>query len=314
MRWRVAATSRVCDVATTSPELARALVDLIQRAGLPYAVLHQEDELASGIVTSDIDMIAGVEISRFVRDLALVSPPAGLFLVMLWPYDVGCATSLWMDQLGQQSVQLDLSCDPAGRSTYGLRTDLALQRCVRGSRWTRLDPIHEWAYLASKRAYKGDAQARDALLQRGKHLGVGRRDLETVLSRAAARRARSFLVGGVQHRPRAWARATPWNLGRLARRLLSPIGHVVGFSEDLSSEQLFRLASAYERMLPRVRVATASPSEAVRCEWDRRHPCLTLLSARSPTTRPDVWISGELLQPQIREAMTETVMARMGAR
>src|SRR4051794_3721035 len=87
-----------------------ALVDTLAGLGVPFVVLHREDEIAAGIVRSDVD-IAVIDDS-FAVTAALVASAraAGLRCICVWPYDVATTTTFWLDSSGR-GVQLDIAGD-----------------------------------------------------------------------------------------------------------------------------------------------------------------------------------------------------------
>lgn len=152
-------------MATNDATTAQAAVDVLDLSGIPYALLHGESDLAAGLVSSDIDIVVGTATRRAARILASGLHDLGLMLCLVWWYDIGCLTQIYVNSCGTASVQLDFSYSPRGRNRLGLRTDRALMTRVRGERWWRIDERSTVEYLISKRAAKGDVAAVERLLR-----------------------------------------------------------------------------------------------------------------------------------------------------
>jgi len=226
-------------VATTNPVGAALLLDHLTQAGVGFAVTHRESEVAIGEVVSDVDLLVDREPHSALAAMFEAGPPP-LRLVVIWPYDLRSVTTFWLTDDGRSGVQLDFVGDPDGLGRYGFKTDAFLERASAGARWRRLHSSDELAYLARKRAVKGQSSGINASGVLG---DAGPDRTEELVANQTARRALSQSV---------------LRTHRYATRLRSPIGHwveLVGGSEAsvlagaLSSRFRSTLvtAEAYER-------------------------------------------------------------------
>lgn len=164
---------------TTDAALAAVALDALAEAGVPFVVLHGEAEIASGKVTTDVDIAVGWPPDRTVRAIAPALRAAHVHLIVVWSYDPGVLTTFWCDATGERGVELDMLFDPSGRNRYGLRSVPLVSACETGARWPRPDPLDELVYLLRKRQVKGQADRFEALLARARDIGM-----EVVLARA----------------------------------------------------------------------------------------------------------------------------------
>ena len=67
-----------------------------------------------------------------------------------------CWLTYWTRHPVAGGMQLDIMYDPAGHGRYGLRTDRLLRTATAGSRYLKLCPEGEVAYLLQKRLRKQD--------------------------------------------------------------------------------------------------------------------------------------------------------------
>ncbi|MGH8950712.1 MAG: hypothetical protein ACRDX9_04745, partial [Acidimicrobiia bacterium] len=135
-------------MATTSSDAAFEAVAALEEAEVRFAVLHGEGELARREVDSDIDIVSDRPVHELVRASARHWAAAGLYPMIVWPYDVGGTGSVFLaTQDAQQGVQLDLLHDPSGRGRYGARSDRLLSVSRPGSRFTTVAPGEQMAYL-----------------------------------------------------------------------------------------------------------------------------------------------------------------------
>jgi hypothetical protein len=282
-------------VAITRPNLACLLLDTLASTGVPYAVLHGEDRIADGRAESDVDLAVGCPPHQVLRSLAPMLAASGLFLGLVWPYDVCALTSVWLSAPGPDGVQLDLLCDPGGDGKYGVRTDALLQRRIRGRCWWRLDGRTERLYLLSKRVEKRDGPALVRLLD------VDPSDRQALIQLSGLvladwRRLRivRLLDGGPDT-----AGAGPPPRVRLLRaqrmvgRTRDGIGCWLTISGDRSGTAMTALQASFGRVLPRARVLdAAAPMVLLRAQLERRRAGLAI-SRPVPGARPDLALSAD---------------------
>jgi hypothetical protein len=194
-------------VGTTDGRLAVLALDAMTRAGVRFAVLHDEERLALGNVSSDVDLAVDRPGRDVIREALGALHDVGLHPVVLWPYGVDALTVFLATGTASDAVQLDMTYDPDGRGKYGIRTDVALDVSVPGKRFPRLPPDHELLYLVSKRKVKRDPQRLAPLIDRARHRKdtliqtaqafLGRRTaadvIASILDAPAARERRAYV-------------------------------------------------------------------------------------------------------------------------
>jgi len=277
-------------VAITRGNLACLLLDTLASTGVRYAVLHGEDRIADGRAESDVDVAVGAPPHQVVRSLAPLLAASGLSLGLVWPYDVCALTSIWLVPPAPDGVQLDLLCDPDGQGKYGVRTDVLLQRRIRGRCWWRLDGPTERLYLLSKRAEKRDRPGTLRLLD----LGPAHRQALVALSGQVLadwrqRRIVRLLDGG----PDTAGAGPPLRVRllrahRLADRARHGIGCWLTVAGDPSGETAGALHRSFARVLPRARILDVpAPLVLLRAQVERRRAGLAI-SRPVPGGRPDL--------------------------
>jgi hypothetical protein len=142
----------VINSAETINTLMEALEDSVD-----YAVLHREEDLANGLLTSDVDVVSGLPALQTIG--RLTESAAALALVSFYEYDHGAVSSFWVSRDDLSIAQLDVLHDTAGHGHYGLRTSEALRSAQVGVRWRVVCPEARNAYLWSKGVHKGDRRA-----------------------------------------------------------------------------------------------------------------------------------------------------------
>lgn len=229
-------------MATTSGRLALAAVDAVARSGVGFCVLHKEEELAAGHVTSDVDLVVDRPVDEVVAAVTERWRHAGLFPVVVWPYDVGGTGSVFLaDATAADGVQIDLLHDPQGAGRYGVLSRRVLQAVRPGSRFPVAGPEAATAYEVVKRIQKGQPELARALIQ--EHGSAEVADAARGFLRAdMANAVATFTAGG-----EATARRGRPSIARLVRRLRHPVGAWVALTNAGLGPTL---ASRFGRFLP----------------------------------------------------------------
>lgn len=142
-------------MATTDAALAASAVDALDAAGVTFAFLHKEDEVAEGRVRSDLDVLVDVTPAQLLDRVADRWRDAGLWPVLATEYDVAC-TTIWLSTRdAEHGVQLDLTYDRAGRSRFGASTRWLSGADV-GLRWPVVAESCQRVYRARKAAAKAE--------------------------------------------------------------------------------------------------------------------------------------------------------------
>lgn len=303
-------------MATTSSRLANDVLATLSEAGVDLAVLHGEDDLASGDVGSDVDLVVEVPLHESL-DASLLARlgEKGMYPVILWPYDVaGAATVFFTDSDGCDGVQIDTLCDPWARGKFGIRTGALLAHTEPGLAWPRVDPLYSLLYQLRKRQWKRQYERIPPLVDRVGTYPSGRvqaaatemfEDPATVLA----------LAGGAD--PGRLPRETPMyrvrNLVRRAGRVASPIGAWVEFTGARAAEAADLAVDRFARFLP-VTARVDRPANVAAPAWWLRHvapvrwrPGLVAGVAHRPGGPADIEI--EVLEGGVEVAMRDLVRA-----
>lgn len=151
---------------TTDPGIASSALDAIVEAGVGFAVLHREKDIAAGNVSSDLDLV----IDRPPEEALVAAWPAilgaGLHPVVVFPYEVDELTVFLCDRQARGAAQVDLLGDSHGTSLFGLRGHQVIRRAVHGARWPTAHPLDELLYLTRKRQAKNDSERVEELRAR----------------------------------------------------------------------------------------------------------------------------------------------------
>lgn len=307
-------------MATTSPELAAAVLDGLLETGLPFAVLHKERNLAAGQVSSDVDIVTDVSPRILMESAYHVFTRVGLRPIIGWLYDVGALT-VFLITVNFDGVQLDILHDKSGHNRYGIRADVAVRSSVRGERWPRLHPDDELLYLIRKRAIKRDEPSLLELLHKARSVPSGRlqeRAVELMGARAKAD-VLELISGRYNAVTRRRGLGRPVSLTRYAKRLLRPTGFWVEIrgDEERCRGQAVDLAHGLGRVLPVARAFSRPVSHVAQGPWAlqelapvRWRPGVAVTwSASLHWPAPDLSLSGKLTLKELTDRVI-SVMAR----
>jgi hypothetical protein len=240
-------------MATTSPEAAQSAVAAIEEAGVRFAVLHNEEGLARGATSSDVDIVADRSVHDVVQVVGQRWHRVGLHPVVVWPYDVGGTGSIFLSTADAgDGVQLDVLFDTRGRGRYGVHSGMLLDAGLAGERFPTVAPPERLAYLLAKRIYKGELDEA-ARLAKGASAAPDSIALN-VLEPATARDIRDFLKDGSGQ-----PRQSRLGLGRLMSRIRTPIGAWIEVEGQDAKQVAAGLASRFGRFLPHA-VSLPAPS------------------------------------------------------
>jgi len=244
------------------------LLDLLDRSGHPFVVLHREEEVAAGIVSSDVDITVGGNSSAITHDLLVLTHRAApdLHCVGVWGYDNGATASFWTTADGGR-VQLDITgAEATGK--YGFRSTAFLAAAVQGRRWLRLNPDDAVLYELRKRQVKRDSARFELALRVAEASPAAGHRIPAAFTPGAARALSHSLSRGAI----GWRRTRrPWrNLARLSRRIGRPPGtwvHVDCSSSNASHGEAAALALSICSLLERLVIRVRGPIE-VSHTWD----------------------------------------------
>jgi hypothetical protein len=237
-------------MATTDGKLAAEAVRVLARSGVLMAVLHREDELAAGSVTSDVDLVVDRPLAVVVEKAGPGWRHLGLRPLIVWPYDVGGTGTIFLSTSdASDGIQIDVLHDPAGRGQYGARSGVLLDRTEDGDAFSRVADTYADAYLLAKRLRKGELGAAADIVARS---GLALRSVAAeVLRKDVANLVLSFVDGSDPGRfPRRAADPV-----RLARRILSPIGGWIDVGDEALAHEL---SARFGRFLSLSTVAVGS--------------------------------------------------------
>jgi hypothetical protein len=257
-------------MATSDGVASAAVLDVLAGCGVRFALLHDEARIAAGSSRSDLDLVVDRDPRRILADHVPDLHRAGLYPIIVWPYDVAETATVFLARPDASSgVQLDLLCDPSGLGKYGVRSRVLLEQTGQGERWPVIRPEHQLLYLLRKRSHKG---ARDEVVELRRSLGDMQRteilaEVGRLFSPPAAATVLRILDsgwdanGGHEGPPSSVRQGMRW-----LRRLRSPIGfwaELVGRDSSASAEEL---ATRFGRFLPWSR-AGGRPHAAPEALW-----------------------------------------------
>jgi hypothetical protein len=293
-------------MATTDGKLAAESVRALALSGVRMAVLHREEELAAGSVTSDVDLVVDRPLGAVVEKAGPAWRHLGLRPLIVWPYDVGGTGTIFLSTAdASDGIQIDLLHDPAGRGQYGARSSVLLDRTEDGVAFSKVADTYADAYLLAKRLRKGElGAARDIVARSGDALPSVAAE---VLRMDVANVVLSYVEGSDPVRfPRRVADPI-----RLARRLLSPIGGWI----DVANETLaHELSSRFGRFLSLATVANgSSPRWMISVSSIRWRAGIAFTVGRQRLlglSQPDARVSGTV--DEAGAAVVESLSARHG--
>lgn len=266
---------------TTAQQLLRGVDD----TGVEWVLLHGEDKLLTGRLSSDLDIAVGTAPINVVKHLVSRAKLSGLRLCLLWPYDNWSLTTLWISPDYSRIAQLDLVFDPRGDAKYGLKTAEAISRRVRGKSWPILHPDDELAYKLSKMLVKG--QPEQVQIKQLWATQQGRSPNLAVLSQKQWEEIEARNRGTRRRRQSA---STLPELARITRRLRHRVGHILELPESSLrepwSDALVYLVARLDRSFPAgAKVALhRTPLNASRSALS---PHVLVTSSRHATLPPD---------------------------
>lgn len=293
-------------MATTNGRYARDAVEAMLRTGIGTAVIHGEEELAAGRVSSDVDLVVDRPMLSVVAAARENWEQAGLWAVMAWPYDVAGTGSIFLaTRDAGEGAQIDVLFDPNGAGRYGVRSGELLVRLEQGTLFPRVSKQAAAVYLLAKRLRKGQQARAEAIVS---HLNGGSSDeLLSALTRDdVSSEVRRFVR----------SREVPDTRTRVGGFRLDRIRHPVGAWVDIGDEgeQTLRpeLVRRFGRFIPIARVAApVGPSSWARQIAPVRWRAGLVFSAGISNIwgllRPDV----RLVAPASAAVAAETVVARL---
>lgn len=214
---------------TTSPPLARRLLECLDELGVSYLVAHDPHVLYGDVPFSDVDLL--LEISPWIVVDMLADSLGDMCPVIAWEYDTGSVTTFWSTLEGAEGVQLDLVCDPEGRGGYGFRTSRAFEYPTSGD-WPPVMHVRGQAvYLASKRIDKAKRHSAQRAIQALVSIPGWEGDVQHLLDQSAQRQVMRAARGRF---PTIMRRRVRVFLSRLGARGLSRLKHPSGVAVTLN--------------------------------------------------------------------------------
>ena len=211
-------------------------MEQLEGIGVDYAILHKQEELLSGTLTSDIDIAVDADLAAVNRQIAervreRISP------VIVWRYDANSLTTFWSTPDASRGVQLDLLNDPKGRGRLAFKTRQAIAEAQPGERFMELSTSANLAYLLSKRWVKGDSVALNRVVSE-----VTRHGQESIvlryLSPRGQFRVRKALAGRHPEAVRFLSASSFRRIPQLIVRLDDPQGALLLTQDDARTEEI----------------------------------------------------------------------------
>lgn len=229
-------------------------------------MLHGENEIVRGVVTSDVDIVVDRRVYQVLRTARHELRVNGLHYIIVYPYDPGGSAAVFIcDETASRGVHLDLYFDPRGVGRFGIRTSRLFDDTSQGERWPIVSGQHQAAYLLRKRHWKGDLldleRQRSILQESGFDPNGG------LFVPRVARSVERVIESGIPGRFVVPAPHNILNLVRWIRRLMRPIGfwmHVTGSS---SGELARHLAERFGRFVITTRAENAPTRPMAKIRW-----------------------------------------------
>lgn len=245
-------------MATTSADLAAKVLDSFVDSEIGFAVLHGEAAIASGNVTSDVDIVSEHDPLDTVQRARGALAERGLHVVMLWRYDVGAASAFVVDATAHHGAQIDMIHDPRGSGSYGIRSTEVLAHAQHGIRWHRSSDEHELLYSIRKRIEKGQVDRLEALLARASATPTR---LDPVVHRLFSHDHVEIVMAALSGRPTVGEprfRKIMRRVSRVPERLRNPPGFWVAIQGADAQETSEIIAARFGRILPITRSGKVS--------------------------------------------------------
>jgi hypothetical protein len=245
------------------------VLDVLDRRGVEYAVLHAAERIRAGTVASDLDIVVAGDPGILIAGLVDELRDVGLTPVMDWNYDLGGTRTVFLAaDGGQDGIQLDLLADPEGRGRYGVRSNLLLAGRHFDGRLPVLAARDEVVYLLSKRLIKGDRRRVAELVAAASADPEVPSRVAQLLVPSVATAVRAVLDGRRAKPPARPGRRLATGV-RLARRFSRPVGFWFHITDRRVAEEV---RDRVARFIPHVTLAAVSDgrSTAVWRRWRTR--------------------------------------------
>lgn len=277
---------------TTDPRLARASLEGMKEAGIRFALLHGRERLLQGML-SDVDLVVSDHPLAVVRQSAAAWESRSLMPIVVWPYDIGGATTVFLaTPEATEGVQLDLLYDPNGIGKYGVKSLPLLSTADFSEAVPLVSSAASLLYQWQKRSVKADGARLAALSEAAR--GMDRSALLAVSEAVCG--SRDPVARMLEGEPVTRRLHIRRHLGRrgirLAKRLARPVGFWAHAPESAVGTEL---ASRFSRFLVSA-TAEPTPSPLRQVAWwltriqpMRLRPALVVSTGRLPSAgRPDV--------------------------
>jgi len=278
----------------TDSSLARFLIEQLEGIGVDYAILHKQEELLSGTLTSDVDIAVDADLADVNRQIAervrrRISP------VIVWRYDVNSLTTCWSTPDASRGVQLDLLNDPEGRGRLAFKTQQAIAEAQPGQRFMELSTSAKSAYLLSKRLVKGDLVALNRVVSE-----ITRHGQEAIvlrhLSPRGQFRARKAIAGRHPKAVRLVSTSSFRRIPQLIVRLGDPPGALLLTQDDARTDEISTGLANVAPIVKPIRSGTSVSELSIRLWTFRKAVILRTLT-------PDIRLNSGHVASTVEEAV-----------
>lgn len=272
---------------TNSPRLIGEILRTLAKLPFDWCVLHREDELLTGRVDSDVDLIVDRPPEHVVRELADRLAEQDILLIQTWEYDRCERSNFFVDVDTNESVQLDLLFDPRGKGVIGFKSDEFLRHSTPGVNWPTLSELDSVLYRTRKRQVKANSAALEKLRVERESYDPAALEARTrqAFEPHAQKHLLSLLVSESGREPVGWGKGPDYRLGTLRRRirrLRAMPGVLAAVPQTMDGG---RLAESLDPMLISAEyVGRLSPLNVGRVAARSLKPALTILDI-GPVTR-----------------------------
>jgi hypothetical protein len=306
-------------MATTSTELARATLEGLREADIPFAVLHGYERLERHVL-SDVDVVVGQDPRKVLSTAMPVWEQRGLFPILAWPYDVGGTLTVFLATAdARDGVQLDMLYDPQARGRCRVRSEALLESAEERPLAFAVTDEARLVYLWQKGLIKGQGDRLEALRDEASAFDYERLAPVSMLVTGSHDAARGLVGTEEPHRTKP-GRKLRVRIPHAAGRMKRPIGFWAHVVDGVVADHLTRRLASY--------LVVVRSSELPR-SWRQVPWYLTEVAAvrfragafisfggGALVRRPDVEIRSHRVEKaasELIEAMTLRLMKRVGS-
>ena len=233
--------------------MAWVVLDTLLESGLRFAVMHDEERIATSGTRSDVDIVADSQPLEMISAIRDPLSTHDIHPILVWNYDADSASLFFSDSAADRGLQLDVVYGRTGLGNYGLLPEGLLGGAVTGTRWPRSDPAHEYLYLLQKRHVKRQYDRVDDLLAMADEFNMEAlaKSSRAIFHPEVATSVISSITNERQPIDMTTrTRKTLVNIRRLSRRIVHPVGFWAEMQGGDADSVAVRIAERLAGVLP----------------------------------------------------------------